>query len=74
MTCKTYIEVEVEVGWRWDQDSVVIDSVEIKQRDSNAGKPDLEECEIVGSLNDVQITALQYDCRKDWQKKLKDEE
>jgi hypothetical protein len=74
MTCKTYIEVEVEVGWSWDEDSVVIESVEIKQRDSKAGKPDLEECEIVGSLNDKQIEEVKDDCLNDWKKKLKDEE
>ena len=70
MTCKTYIEAEVEVGWSWDEDKVVIESVEIVHRNQN----DLMGSEIMESLTDKQIEEIKEECRKDWQKKLKDEE
>ena len=74
MKTKTYIEVELEIGWNWDEESVVIESVEIKQLDSRAGKPDLPGSDILESLTAKQIEEIEDDCRKDWQQKLKDEE
>jgi hypothetical protein len=70
---KTYIEVQVEVGWSWDGDRVAIESVEIVQRNENE-KSELMGSEILESLTDKQIEEVKNDCRKDWQKKLKDEE
>lgn len=74
MKTKTYIEVELEIGWNWDEESVVIESVEIKHRDTKGGKNDLPGSDILESLTDKQIEEVKDDCRKDWQQKLKDEE
>lgn len=74
MTCKTYIELSVEVTWSWDEEDVLIESVLIVQRDSKGGESNVTGIDILESLTKKQLDDIKEDCRAEWKTKLKEEE
>jgi hypothetical protein len=69
MICKTYIELPVECLYAFDDDAnPVLQSVSVIRADKGIG------VDILPSLSNLDNIILRVACKKDWKKKIKDEE